>query len=88
MDGEKRVSAGARRNAPPATAPPGGGVRFLPIGTIHFPFEGPEGTPIQPVVARDVSGTVEVMPEYERGLADPAGFSHIILLYWLHLSRG
>ncbi len=88
MDEEKKVSASGRRNIPPATAPPGGGVRFLPIGAIHSPFQGTEGMPIQPAGARDVSGTVEVMPEYERGLADLAGFSHIILLYWFHLSQG
>ena len=88
MDEERRWSASGGRITPPATASPGGGLRFLPIGAIHSPFQGTEGMPIQPVGARDVSGTVEVMPEYERGLADLAGFSHIILLYWFHLSQG
>lgn len=88
MDENKSESASARRNSPPETAPPDGGVSFLPIGAIHSPFQGIEGMPIQPIGARDVSGTVEVFPEYKEGLADLAGFSHIILLYWFHLSQG
>lgn len=59
-----------------------------PIGTIHTPFKDLEGMPIQPSGARDVTGTVLLDPEYEQGLADLDGFSHIILLYQFHLSKG
>ena len=60
---------------------------YRPIGIIHSPHKTPEGTPIQPTGARDVEGSIEVFPEYAAGLADLAGFSHIILLYHFHLAK-
>ena len=63
-------------------------VQYTPIGIIHSPFAEPHGVPIQPVAARDIPGRVEVYPEYAEGLRDLDGFSHIILLYHLHLSQG
>lgn len=62
-------------------------VKYRPIGIIHSPFKEPQGTPIQPAAARDVEGTVEVLPEYAEGLKDIGGFSHIFLVYHFHLSR-
>lgn len=59
-----------------------------PIGIIHTPFQRVEGMPIQPAGAGDVTGTVEIRPEYEEGLDGLDGFSHIILLYAFHLSQG
>ena len=59
-----------------------------PIGTIHTPFKDLEGMPIQPSGAKDVSGTVLIDPRYEQGLKDLDGFSHIILLYQFHHSKG
>jgi len=61
---------------------------FETIGTIHSPYAEPAGVPIQGVFAGGAAGTVEVFPEYAAGLADIDGFSHIILLYCLHRSRG
>jgi tRNA-Thr(GGU) m(6)t(6)A37 methyltransferase TsaA len=63
-------------------------IRYRPIGVIRSPFKEPEGTPIQPAGARGVAGEVEVFPEYVEGLKDIDGFSHIILLYHFHLSKG
>lgn len=63
-------------------------VQFKPIGIIHSPFKEPKEMPIQPVGAKAVSGTVELYPEYEEGLKDLEGFSHIILIYHFHLSEG
>jgi len=62
-------------------------IRYKPIGIIHSPFGEPAGTPIQPVAAEGVRGTVEVFPEYADGLRDISGFSHIILIYHFHLSK-
>jgi tRNA-Thr(GGU) m(6)t(6)A37 methyltransferase TsaA len=61
---------------------------FWPIGTVHSPFKEPTGTPIQSSAARETPGIVEILPEYREGLQDLAGFSHLILLYHFHLSRG
>ena len=63
-------------------------IKYRPIGVIRSPFKEPEGTPIQPAGATGVAGIVEVFPEYVEGLKDIDGFSHIILLYHFHLSKG
>ena len=61
-------------------------IKYKPIGFIHSPFKEPEGTPIQPIAGQGIEGTVEVFQEYLEGLKDLDGFSHIILIYHLHLS--
>ena len=63
-------------------------ITYNPIGVIHSPFENGNGVPIQPALARGIKGTVEVYPEFEMGLDDLDGFSHIILIYHFHLSNG
>jgi len=63
-------------------------IEFNPIGIIHSPFKELKGMPIQPAGAIGVKGTVEVFKEYQDGLKDLEGFSHIILLYYLHCSNG
>lgn len=59
-----------------------------PIGLIHTPFTDLQGMPIQPAGGAGVSGTVEVFDEYQAGLKDLDGFSHIVLLYVFHGSQG
>jgi tRNA-Thr(GGU) m(6)t(6)A37 methyltransferase TsaA len=63
-------------------------IKYKPIGIIHSPFKEPKGTPIQPTGAKGIDGTAEIFPEYAEGLKDIEGFSHIILLYHFHLSKG
>jgi len=63
-------------------------IKYKPIGVIRSPFTDIEGMPIQPIGADGVGGTVEIAPEYEAGLADLEGFSHIILIYHFHRSKG
>ena len=60
---------------------------YRPIGIIHSPSKGRDGTPIQPIGAIGVKAEVEIFPEYVEGLQDLDGFSHIILLYHCHLSK-
>lgn len=54
-----------------------------PIGLIHSPFTHRHQTPIQPYRSPE-RGQVVLLPEYEAGLRDVDGFSHIILLYHFH----
>ena len=61
---------------------------YRTIGTIRSPFKDIKGMPIQPTGALDIAGTVEIEPSYVDGLKDIEGFSHIILIYHLHLSTG
>ena len=63
-------------------------IQYKPIGIIHSPFREPKGTPIQPAGARGINGIVEIFPEYTEGLKDIGGFSHIILIYHFHFSKG
>lgn len=61
---------------------------FSPIGIVHSSWTEPVGVPIQAAFAGGAAGTIEVLPEFSEGLADLDGFSHIILLYCFHRSRG
>ncbi|MBU8848664.1 MAG: tRNA (N6-threonylcarbamoyladenosine(37)-N6)-methyltransferase TrmO [Desulfobacterales bacterium] len=61
---------------------------IFPIGTIETPFDDLEGMPIQPSGASQAQGTIVIDKEYEQGLNDLEGFSHIILLYHFHQSKG
>lgn len=57
------------------------GEAFRTIGVIRTPFVESEGTPIQPVYAREAEGTVELLPEYAEGTLDLDGFDRLWLLY-------
>jgi tRNA (adenine37-N6)-methyltransferase len=58
-----------------------------PIGIIHSPFTEKSQTPIQPTRSQ-ANGQVEIYPEFTEGLVGLEGFSHIILLYVFHQSKG
>jgi tRNA-Thr(GGU) m(6)t(6)A37 methyltransferase TsaA len=62
-------------------------IKYNPIGIIRSPFKKVEGVPIQPSQAKGIKGIVELRKEFEDGLKDLDGFSHIILLYHFHLSK-
>jgi len=63
-------------------------INFHPIGTIYTPFNEKVNTPIQPSSAVGVEGKIEIFSEYAVGLKDIEGFSHLIILYYFHLSEG
>ena len=63
-------------------------IEMKSIGIIHTPWKQTAGMPIQPAGAEGVSGTIDVFKEYQPGLSDLDGFSHIILLYIFHKSVG
>jgi tRNA-Thr(GGU) m(6)t(6)A37 methyltransferase TsaA len=44
--------------------------------------------PIQAVGDEGAEGVIEIESEYAAGLRDIEGFSHVILIYHFHLSRG
>ncbi|KAF5416520.1 MAG: S-adenosyl-L-methionine-binding protein [Candidatus Methanophagaceae archaeon] len=62
-------------------------ITFQAIGLIHSPFKDLEAMPIQPASKASGPGRVEIFPEYQDGLKDLDGFSHIILLYHMHATR-
>ena len=59
-------------------------VTLRAIGVIHSPHTRAEETPIQPVYAQGCDGRAEVFSEYQEGLRDLDGFSHIYLIYHFH----
>jgi tRNA-Thr(GGU) m(6)t(6)A37 methyltransferase TsaA len=63
-------------------------IEYRPIGIVHSPFSELKGMPIQPSRAKGIAGTVEVFLEFQEGLKDLNGFSHIILLYHFHMVTG
>jgi tRNA (adenine37-N6)-methyltransferase len=62
-------------------------MNMKPIGIIHSLFKSKQETPIQPFRSKAV-GKIEVFKEYEQGLDDIESFSHLILIYKFHRSRG
>lgn len=63
-------------------------IEYTPIGVIRSPFKSIEGMPIQSTAAKGVAGSVELQERFAGGLKDLEGFSHIILIYHFHRSRG
>ncbi|HBM15752.1 MAG TPA: tRNA (N6-threonylcarbamoyladenosine(37)-N6)-methyltransferase TrmO [Lentisphaeria bacterium] len=62
-------------------------ISYKQIGIIRTSFKEAKGTPIQPVASAESEGTVELFEEYSDGLQDIEGFSHIILIFHMHLVK-
>jgi tRNA-Thr(GGU) m(6)t(6)A37 methyltransferase TsaA len=65
----------------------GHNLELKPIGIIHSPYRDQGKTPCQAYGSQQIS-QIEVFDEFEQGLQDIEGFSHIIVIYWFHKSRG
>lgn len=61
---------------------------YKPIGVVYSPLKEPKGAPIQPSGGKGLCAQVVLEKEFEQGLRDLEGFSHIVLLYHFHLSKG
>ena len=59
-----------------------------PIGIIYTPFKTKEGMPIQSKGAKGIKGQIKLKDELVPGLTDLDGFSHVILIYNFHKSKG
>ena len=57
---------------------------FKSIGVIRSSHTKASETPIQPVFAEGIKGTVVLNPDYADGLQDLDQFSHICLFYYFH----
>jgi tRNA-Thr(GGU) m(6)t(6)A37 methyltransferase TsaA len=58
-----------------------------PIGIIHSPYKNRVEAPYQGYRSEKIS-QIEVFKEFEEGLKDVEGFSHIIVIFWFHKSQG
>ena len=59
-------------------------IKLKQIATIKSPFCSLENMPVQPIGAKETIATIEFKKEYEDGLKDLDGFSHIYLIYYFH----
>jgi formylmethanofuran dehydrogenase subunit E len=62
-------------------------LELKPIGVIHSPYKNRGEAPYQGSKSEEIS-QIEVLKEFEEGLQDIEGFSHIIVIYWFHKSQG
>ena len=62
-------------------------ITYHPIGIVHSTHTVSDDTPIQAVFDNSL-GTIEVFEEYQEGLLDIEGFSHLILLYHFDRAQG
>jgi tRNA-Thr(GGU) m(6)t(6)A37 methyltransferase TsaA len=62
-------------------------LELKPIGTIHSPYKDSGEGPYQGHRSKKAS-RIEVFKEFEEGLKDIEGFSHIIVIFWFHKSQG
>jgi len=62
-------------------------LKLKPIGIIHSPYKNTGEAPYQGDKSEGIS-QIEVFKEFEEGLKDIEGFSHIIVIYWFHESQG
>jgi tRNA-Thr(GGU) m(6)t(6)A37 methyltransferase TsaA len=62
-------------------------LELKPIGIIHSPYKNAEKVPYRGYKSEEIS-QIEIFKEFEEGLEDIEGFSHIIVIYWFHKSRG
>ncbi|MEA2089508.1 MAG: tRNA (N6-threonylcarbamoyladenosine(37)-N6)-methyltransferase TrmO [Thermoproteota archaeon] len=59
-------------------------LELKPIGVVHSSYKSRKETPPQGGEAAEIV----IFDEYEGGLKDIEGFSHLHILYWLHKSKG
>lgn len=62
-------------------------IRYRPIGIIHSPFKEGTGIPRQAAGASDVKGTIEIFDDFCEGLKDLDGFSHVMVIFHMHLAE-
>ena len=62
-------------------------LELKPIGIIHSPYRNMSVAPYQGYKSEEIS-QIEVFKEFEEGLKDIEGFSHILVIFWFHKSEG
>jgi len=59
-----------------------------PIGFVRSPFQKTREVPKGLGAKHEAEGTLEILPEFEPGLADIEGFSHLFVLWEFDHSQG
>jgi len=63
-------------------------ISFQPIGYVHSPYQDTKQVPKGLGAKHDAEGVLEIIPEFEAGLADIEGFSHLIVLWFFDRVEG
>ncbi|MEM2899884.1 MAG: tRNA (N6-threonylcarbamoyladenosine(37)-N6)-methyltransferase TrmO [Thermoplasmata archaeon] len=63
-------------------------IEYNAIGVIRTPYKDVKDMPKGPGAGKGVRGIVEIKPEYGLGLKDLDGFSYVMLIFHMHLSKG
>jgi tRNA (adenine37-N6)-methyltransferase len=61
---------------------------FQPIGHVSSPYQDTSKVPKGLGVKHDAEGVLNIMPEYELGLTDIEGFSHLFVIWAFDRSQG
>ncbi len=61
---------------------------FRPIGHVRSPYKETQEIPKGLGARHDVEGILEILPEFEQGLGDIEGFSHLIVLWVFDRVKG
>ena len=56
-------------------------IEMNPIGVIHTPYTETRQIPKGPGAEHHAEGVIEILPQFEAGLADIEGFSHLYALW-------
>jgi len=61
---------------------------FKPIGFVHTPYSATGEIPKGLGAKHDAEGELEILPEFEPGLTDVEGFSHLFVIWAFDRSQG
>jgi tRNA-Thr(GGU) m(6)t(6)A37 methyltransferase TsaA len=59
-----------------------------PIGFVRSPYSETTQIPKGFGAKHDVEGVLEILPEFEEGLTDIEGFSHVFVIWVFHAAEG
>ncbi len=61
--------------------------KMRPIGYIRSPYANTHEIPKGLGTVHTMEGVLEILPEFEKGLLDIEGFSHLLIIWIFHKSR-
>lgn len=63
-------------------------IQMNPIGYVRSPYRDTKQVPRGPGAKHEAEGTLELLPDFEAGLQDIEGFSHLYVLWVFDRSEG
>ncbi len=63
-------------------------IPMQPIGLVHSPYTETAQIPRGPGAQHDAEGVLDILPDFEEGLTDIEGFSHLFVLWVFDRAAG